>query len=180
MSWRQHDEIYGGHDARAVGHSETNPCHRLELAVDSVPPLDLCDPVGARHFRNLDISCRGDGSCFLSCNRSKAALPIGFNRALRQKLPQQKRPAAALLEKRKHDKTCRPHGDCPYCARNRLHSNRKRVENAEELHRDYGLPAEGDQQQEPDVLPGTPELSPRLPSDQHLQDVSQTVPILPE
>jgi hypothetical protein len=25
----------------------------------------------------------------------------------------------------KHDKTCRPHGGCPWCRGNRLHSDRK-------------------------------------------------------
>lgn len=35
------------------------------------------------------------------------------------------------------DRTCRPHGGCPYCAGNRLHGTRKRELSADEQMRDY-------------------------------------------
>lgn len=32
----------------------------------------------------------------------------------------------------KHNRTCRPHGGCPYCERNRLHNSLTKIKTADE------------------------------------------------
>lgn len=61
----------------------------------------------------------------------------------------------------RYDKTCRPHGGCPYCEANRFHSERIRIEKAEDSRNDE--------------LQGTPEPRADECAGKHLQDVLEDI-----
>lgn len=49
-----------------------------------------------------------------------------------KKYPNRKDHRKPYYKSGKHDATCRPHGGCPYCEQNRMHSTEKRMESHKE------------------------------------------------